>query len=64
MTNEQEIFNIASTPEERFMYNFTTFDDLDPRLVKLDTNYVHCDGTWNLVDGVSFEKNNNNIASG
>jgi len=45
MTNEQEIFNIASTPEERFMYNFTTFDDLDPRLVKLDTNYVHCDGT-------------------
>lgn len=41
-TNDEEIYNIASVPEERYMYNFSTFDDLDASLVKFDTNYVNC----------------------
>lgn len=41
-TNEGEIFNMASVPEEKYMYQFSSFDTLDATNVTLDVNYVKC----------------------
>ena len=41
-TDHTELFNMASIPEERYIYEFNDYDDLDN--VTLDVNYVKCKG--------------------
>lgn len=43
-TNTDEIYNMASIPEEKFMYEFSSFDDLDAANISLPVNYVKCKG--------------------
>ncbi|XP_045156316.2 matrilin-2-like [Mercenaria mercenaria] len=41
-TNQNEIYNMASIPEEKYMYEFSSFDNLDANNVSLAVNYVKC----------------------
>ncbi|XP_060581689.1 uncharacterized protein LOC132738240 [Ruditapes philippinarum] len=41
-TNKDELFHIASVPEDKFMYEFDTFESLDATNVSLAVNYVKC----------------------
>lgn len=41
-TNPYEIFNIASSPEDKYIYSFDTFDDLDVTNLTFAVNYVPC----------------------
>ena len=47
-TNKDELFHIASVPEDKFMYEFDTFESLDATNVSLAVNYVKCKG--NIVN--------------
>ncbi|WAR00541.1 CO6A4-like protein [Mya arenaria] len=40
--NHEEIYNIASAPEESHMFEFETFDDLDPTNITLGVAYDDC----------------------
>ena len=41
-TDHTELFNMASIPEEKYLYEFNDYDELNN--LTLDVNYVQCKG--------------------